>query len=44
MAKEDKEPVKVWGYRSKDGQIESRIFDDKIPSGWTDTPAKLKDK
>ena len=34
----------TWGYRrGKDGEIESRIFDDgKLPKGWVDSPAKVK--
>lgn len=31
------------GYRLKDGEVESRVFeDDTLPKGWVDTPAKLK--
>lgn len=34
----------VWGYRLKDGEVEAKIFDGKIPTGWKDTPAKLTKK
>ena len=33
----------TWGYRLKDGEVEAKIFENgKLPSGWVDTPAKLK--
>ena len=29
-----------WGYRLTDGEVESKIFEGKLPSGWHDSPAK----
>lgn len=31
-----------WGYRLKDGKIESKLFPEGRPKGWKDTPAGLK--
>lgn len=37
----NKQPA--WGYRLKDGKIESRLFPTGLPSrGWADSPAKVK--
>ena len=34
---------RTWGYRLKNGKIEAKVFDDgKLPKGWKDTPAGLK--
>ena len=33
----------AWGYRLKDGELKSKIFEDgKLPKGWHDSPAKVK--
>ena len=33
----------AWGYRKgKDGEVESKLFEDGIPKGWKDSPAKVK--
>ena len=34
---------RIWGYkRAKDGTIESKIFNGKLPKGWADSPEKVK--
>lgn len=32
----------TWGYRWKDGEVQSQIFDGDLPKGWVDSPAKVK--
>lgn len=34
----------ICGYKIVDGKIVSKIFDGKLPKGWSDTPAKFKVK
>ena len=45
MAKDQTAPT--WGYqKGKNGGVDSKIFQlkkgEKLPSGWVDTPAKVK--
>lgn len=30
----------TWAYRLKDGEVEAQIFEDGVPKGWHDSPAK----
>lgn len=34
----------IWGYRLKNGEVEAKLFDEKLPRGWKDTPAGLGEK
>lgn len=45
MAKE-KQIIPVWGYKLVDGVVKAEIHqtdDGKLPRGWKDSPADLKD-
>lgn len=33
-----------WGYRLKDGEVESKLFPEGREKGWEDTPAKCVEK
>jgi len=44
---EEKQKVPVWGYRKNGDEVESKVFhttDGKLPNGWKDTPAGLKNE
>ena len=30
----------TWGYRLKDGEVEAQVFEEDLPKGWHDSPAK----
>lgn len=42
MPDKQKDSTQTWGYSLKDGEIDAKIFEGKLPQGWKDSPAKLK--
>lgn len=36
--------IRQWGYRWSNGDVEAVLFEDGMPDGWEDSPAKCAPK